>query len=93
MMNETNTEYYTFTPAQEKYKTILLKGLDAEDDPDNILENLKSLEKSDLNFIKVARFKTKYSIQNNKNTATFIVQLSPDSNLSELFKIKSLIIV
>lgn len=88
ILEEEKREYFTFTPKEEKVKSLILKGLDTDDDPEEILRCLKNSENENIEFISVKRFKTKHSIKNNYETALFIVQCTYNTKLSEIYKIR-----
>ncbi|KAK2580362.1 hypothetical protein KPH14_010606 [Odynerus spinipes] len=83
-------EFFTYTPKIEKNITVLLKNLEGDFDPTEILEELKAQNEEGLNFTSVKKFTTKKSISENKDLPIFIVQLSPDSKIANLKKIKTL---
>lgn len=86
-LQKTKAKFYTFTPKIEKAKTILLKGLSAKTDTNEIFEELKSFENENLKFVK---FATKTSIKNELDLPIFLIQISGDSKINELKAIKSL---
>ena len=90
ILAETSCQFFTFTPKQDKIKTLLLKGLDSTDNPDEILKHLKDYENEEIHFMNVTRFKTKNSIKNGYDTSLFVVQIKPDSNLTKIYKITTL---
>jgi hypothetical protein len=85
-----NTAFYTYTPKSEKYHTYLLKGPDNSYTQSEILEDLQSLQMYDIQFIKVSRFSTRRSRENNILLPIYIVQISSQSNTSNLLKINRL---
>jgi len=85
-----NSKFYTYTDKSEKIITLLLKGLDSAYLEEEILAELRSLSISDVNFVKVIRFTTPKSKINNKVLPIFIVQLTPESKINNLKKIKYL---
>jgi len=85
-----NSKFYTYTDKSEKFITLLLKGLDSAYDEDEILEELRSLNISNVNFTKVLRFTTNKSKIENKILPIFIVQITPESKINNLKKVKFL---
>ena len=58
MLNQTNSNYFTFTAKEEKKQTIILKGLNIEDDPEELRNELLSLQIQNVKIEKVLRFAT-----------------------------------
>ncbi|XP_055371865.1 uncharacterized protein MAL13P1.304-like [Condylostylus longicornis] len=81
-------DYYSFTPSIEKNKTYLLKGLQANENEQDIQEYLRQLNCNSIEFVKVNRFSTTKSKNENKILPLFLVQISPNSNPKELYNIK-----
>ena len=88
-LNEAKTNYYTYTPREEKLQTVMLKGLDNTFSEKEILEELKTKETVELNFKKIVRFETRKSKLDNKQLPLFLVQLTADSKLNKLKEIKT----
>lgn len=88
LLKATNTTFYTYTPKNDKNHTYLLKGLDNNFSEDEILNDLEALQISDVKFIKVSRFTTKRSRENNILLPIYIIQVSNDSNVNKLLNIK-----
>lgn len=89
-LEKTKTNFYTFTPKGIKTKTYLLKGLDANISPDEILNELNKFKEEDLQFVKVSNFSTKKSIEKGYNLSMFLVQITPDTNINKLKRINAL---
>lgn len=90
-LEKTNTKFFTFTPKDLKIKTYLLKGIDANIDPDEILFELLKFESDELKFIKVSKFSTKSSIEKGIKLPMFLVQVTAESHISKLKNIKTLL--
>lgn len=90
ILKSTNANFFTYTPKDEKRVTLVLKGLNSTYECEEVLRCLKDLEYEKLEFEKVTRLLTKKSIQNNKILPFYIVQLSPKSNINDVFKIKAI---
>lgn len=88
LLQELNVPYYTYTPKQEKNQTYILRGLNANEDVNYILENLKHYENNNLTFVKVSPFQTKKSISNQIKLSLYLVQISAISSPKELLNIK-----
>lgn len=80
--------FFTYTPTQNKNKTFILKGLNTNENNDQLLVELKLKETDTLKFIKVSNFTTKNSKKNGKDLPFYIVQISYDSSVEELKKIE-----
>ena len=90
LLKMVSSNFYTYTPKNQKNQTFLLKGLSQNNSCTEILEELNSLAIPDLKFIKVSAFSTKKSIKNEKILPIHIVQISPDSNPNKLKDIRSI---
>ncbi|KAI8130892.1 Nucleic-acid-binding protein from transposon X-element [Lucilia cuprina] len=90
-LQTTRANFYTFTPKNEKTKTVLLKGLSANIETNEILNELLRFENENLKFIKVSQFATNKSTQNDINLPIFLIQISGNSKISELKSIKVLL--
>lgn len=88
LLNKAGTNFYTYTHKDNKRPTYVLKGLHNSYSEDEVLEELKSKQMSDITFCKVSRLITKSATDNNTVVPIYIVQLSPDSNTSSLTNIK-----
>ena len=82
-----NIKSYTFTPKSKKLKNIVLKGLRGNFTPDDIKKELDDLEMPQVSIHKINKV---IFNRNNPNNYHFLVQLTPDSNLHELTKIKAI---
>ena len=80
---QTLVQHFTYTPKQIKLQTLILRGLNNNDEPNLILEDLKRHETEDLRFEKVSPFNTK-----NANGSLFLVSVSHDSAIRDLIAIK-----
>ena len=58
-LEKSKTKFFTYTPKELKTKTLLLKGLDANNSTDEILEHLCLHQNDELTFLKVSLFTTK----------------------------------
>lgn len=80
---------FTYTPAQEKLKCYILRGLDGDEEPEDVLTYLKELNLTDVQFIKVNKFGVKNAANRNSgstNSSLFLVQVSADSSEAMLFR-------
>lgn len=85
-----NSRFYTYTSKLEKPITILLKGLNSSYSEKEVLDELKSLNITNVDFLKVMRFTTTKSKQDKKVLPIFIIQISPQSELNNVKKVKYL---
>ena len=88
-LKERNYQFHTFTPKSEKPHTYLLKGMANGTKLDDVKEALTSKSSENINIIKVDRFTTRKSISDKKELPIFIVQISPESKVQDLFKIST----
>lgn len=88
-LEKTKSNFVTFTPKSLKNKTFLLKGLEADSNPTDLLNELRIHESDDLKFIKVGQFTTKKSVSDGYKLPIFIVQISPESDINKLKSIRS----
>ncbi|KAG7196438.1 hypothetical protein KM043_018539 [Ampulex compressa] len=79
-----NIEYFTYTPKIEERKTVLLKNIEGNFEPSDILSALKDKYVDQVSFVSVNRFRTRRSIYENRNLPIFVVQLTPDSKIGNL---------
>ena len=91
ILSQRKIKYFSFTPKSRKPQTLLLKGLDNSFSPEEILAELKDLNLPNTNILKVSNFATTNSIKNNVVLPFFLIQISPESDLNTLTKIKSLL--
>lgn len=84
------TQFYTYTSKEDKLQTLLLKGLDKEYKPEEVLDLLKHYELPNVNFINVSRLETTKSKLKGWILPIYIVQLSADSNKTGVHAVKHL---
>lgn len=89
--DETNTMRYTYTPKNEKLQNIVLRGLNKDYTEDEVKVALNSeiqfQEIKDIEIINVKRMTTRKSIVEKFDIPLFVVQISPDSKMTNLLKI------
>lgn len=90
LLESVSTCFYTYTPKNEKSIPILLKGLSHTQSPQEILNELKTLNIEGLSFNKVINFTTKKSLAKNIQLPIFLVQLSAVSQIHRLQKVTRL---
>lgn len=66
--------FYSFTPQEDKKSIFLLKELNYTFNEEKILTEFQSINIKSLNFLKVSRFTTEKSIQNNRKLLILLVQ-------------------
>lgn len=89
-LNEERIANFSFTPNLDKNKTFILRGLDGNENPDDILDGLKSLNVNNVQFVKVTQFSTPQSVKNGILLPLFLVQITAKSEESQLMKIDKL---
>ncbi|KAK0169434.1 hypothetical protein PV328_012051 [Microctonus aethiopoides] len=90
LLKETNTQYFTYTPKQDKTLQLLLKGLDNTYEPKEIMEMINNLEIPNLSIKNITRFETPKSIELQRKLPIYMIQINPDSNEGALRSIKAL---
>lgn len=90
-LEKANAKFFSYTPKCLKTKTYLMKGLNGNTDPKEILDELCLLQKEKLQILKVENFVTKRSKQNNTVLPIFMVQISAESNVNDLKSIKTVL--
>lgn len=83
-LEKTKTKFFTYTPKCAKTKTFLLKGLPADTDPEEIMNELLYFKTENLNFIKVNNFETTKSKKEGYKLPIFLVQISSESHIKSL---------
>lgn len=88
VLDTEKTENYSPTPVQERKKNFLLRGFDGHENPDEIQNELINMNISNVKICKVQKF---VSQNKNKieNCSLFQVQISPESDENQLFKVKN----
>lgn len=84
-------QFFTYTPKSNKNITVLLKNIEGNFDPNEILEALANKKTPGITFLSVKRFTTKRSVEEGKALPIFLVQLSADSIISNLSQIKTIL--
>lgn len=79
VLKNTNTQYFTYTPKQEKCKSFLLKGLDSSYEPKEVMDMLNNMQVPNLIIKNVTRFTTPKSVSQNRTLPFYLVQLTPES--------------
>lgn len=87
IFKEVNTNYFTFTPKDHKPKTIILKGLNEDEEVNEIK---KSIENFNIKVLNVSQLKTKRSIATNNKLPLYIIQCTSDTDMRQLYNIKAL---
>lgn len=89
-LNLIEANYFSYTPYIEKNKSFILKGLYCDESDGNVLKFLNELNCNTVEFKKVSRFSTTKSKNEKRVLPIFLVQISPNSNVADLYKIKYL---
>ena len=87
ILKNKGTLYYTYTPKNLWPKTLVLKGIHGNFKEEEILKEIKELNIPNTEVIKVSRFQFD---KNQAQKSHHLVQLSNNSELSDIVKIKSL---
>lgn len=66
----------------------MLKGLNEEEDIAEIKSSIETNE--NIKIVNITQLKTKHSMNKNTKLPIFVIQCSPDTNLTHIYKIKSL---
>lgn len=90
-MKDRGINFFTFTPQVDRIKTMVLKGLEADFEPETILSELKLLESEDLKFEGIANFVTPNARRLNRALPMFLVRLTASSNINKVMKIKRIL--
>lgn len=90
LLRTCNSKFYTYTAKSHKPLNLLLKGLDHNYSEQEVLEELKSQNIHNVKLIKVVRFSTSKSKQDDIILPMFIIQVTPDNDINNLSKVKYL---
>ena len=82
-----NIKLYTYTPKSHKLKNIILKGLHGSLSPEDLKKEIEELKLSHVEIHKIRKITFN---RNNPDIYHYLIQLSHDSSLHELTKVKSL---
>lgn len=81
-LKDENVNHFTYTPAQNKRQTFILRGLDGDEDEAQVLADLQHLNLTAVNFLKV----TKLTNNATRVNTLFVVQATADSVEATIFK-------
>ncbi|XP_011304618.1 nucleic-acid-binding protein from mobile element jockey-like [Fopius arisanus] len=84
LLSDDNIEYYTYTPKVTKPKTVVLKDLYGDFNENDVMSELRSFNLKNVELLKVS----KTHFNKNTNNVVFLIQISSQSSLAELTKIK-----
>ena len=87
-LEATEAKFFSYTPKEEKVQSFLLKGLDTNVDPEELIIDLKTLNVENVTFLKASRYTTPKSLKENKFLPFYLVQISPSSQSTKLHSIK-----
>lgn len=88
---KTKTKFFSYTSKDIKKKSYLLKGLSANIEPNEILDELNKFQNDNLKFVNVSPFVTKKSLNGDQNLPIYLVQITADSKVNELKTIKGIL--
>lgn len=83
-LKDENAQHFSYTPAEIKNKTFILRGLDGDEEPTEILDALNALNTTSVQFVSVKKLNTK------QPNSLFMVQASASSVEANLTKINKL---
>ena len=91
-IEKANTKFFIFTPKCAKTKTFLLKGLPADTETKEIMDELRTFESDNfLKFIKVTNFSTARSKKETYCLPLFLIQISSKSQIKSMISINTII--
>lgn len=88
VFDEVNTKYFSYTPKSEKPKTLILKGLNEDENLNEIKLEIEQIGK--LTILNLSQLKTKRSIEQNKKLPLYIVQFVQNTDMSKVYNIKTI---
>lgn len=80
-LKDDRSEHFSYTPAQLKNQTFILRGLDGNENASDVLEQLQQLEIASVQFVKVTKLKNAQRPNN-----LFVVQASASSMEANVVK-------
>lgn len=91
ILKEHEKHFFSFTPKGLKPISILLRNLDRTFDESDIIEGINELKLDNVKVEKIYKFKTNNSTKKKIDLNLWAIQLTPDSNVSELMKVDLLL--
>ncbi|CAH1188804.1 unnamed protein product [Phyllotreta striolata] len=89
ILDKTESQKYTYTPATEKPQTTILKGL-GKNHTDAEIKSFINDRAPDVRIINIKRLQTRRSLREDYIIPIYIIQISPDSNLKSITEIDTL---
>lgn len=83
-LKDENAQHFSYTPAEIKNKTYILRGLDGDEDPKEVMDALNGLNTTSVEFVSVKKLQTKQA------SSLFIIQATASSNEANILKIDKL---
>lgn len=83
-LKDENAQHFSYTPAEVKNKTFVLRGLDGDEDSSEVLEALNALNTTSVQFVSAKKLQTKQA------SSLFIIQATASSIEANIFKINKL---
>lgn len=90
-MRARKINFFTFTPSEDKTKSLVLKGIDGGFPQEDILSALNDTKTEEVDIISVTNFATNNSKKLGRLLPMFLVKISATSNISSLVKINRIL--
>ena len=86
ILNEKQAKHFTYTPKEDKIISRLLKGLYDDFEESEIEKEIAELKLDNVKILKIKKINTKDFFKSTRGGVAFLVQVSGDSNISNLTK-------
>ena len=70
ILNKQDTKYYTYTPANQRPKSYIVKGIRGDFGAEEILEEIKAIKPSNMDIIRLDKFQFDPSCPNKTTTSS-----------------------
>lgn len=91
IMRERGLDFFSFTPSADKIKTMVIKGIDGDFSPEDILADLKETKVEGVEFLGVSNLVTQNAKKLERILPIFLIKITAHSNISNLVKIKRIL--
>lgn len=88
---DNDKNHYTYTPKERKNINFIIRGINNSYSPEEIIDEINSLNLENVNIVKCSEYKTRDSIRNNRKLDLFMLSLSFGSDIKPLISIKYLL--
>ncbi|XP_073839631.1 uncharacterized protein [Musca autumnalis] len=88
ILKDKNVQSYSFTPKELKQTSLVLRGLYHYASPEEVKQELDILIPNTVD--KVSKYKTPWSVKNNKDTGLMLVSLHPGKKFGEVTHIREI---